>query len=133
MKNILIVENDDIWLELLTMILQKEGFNCISTSSLESACKLLSEQVFDLVLTDMRLTDDNNRDDQGGLELVAYISKSTSRPSVILQTGYTTLEIAKRLFLFGKEFGLKVHIVGKEEGPRPLIDICKKLLNTHIE
>jgi two-component system response regulator GlrR len=54
-RRILIVDDDPALLRLLSLRLEKEGFQVLEASSGEQALAILAAQTPDLVITDMRM------------------------------------------------------------------------------
>ncbi|HXN07198.1 MAG TPA: response regulator, partial [Nitrospiria bacterium] len=68
-KNVLIVDDEHLILELCTRFLTNAGFQVTSTSSGGEAVQLCQKGHFDLILSDVRMPGMN------GLELVKTIKK----------------------------------------------------------
>lgn len=84
----LIVDDEPDLLNLLAMTLTRMQIDCTQAQSLVRARQLLSEQAFDLCLTDMRLPDGN------GIELVRFAAATRPRLPVAVITAYGSLEAA---------------------------------------
>jgi DNA-binding NtrC family response regulator len=87
-ERILIVEDEDMMRELLTKILAGEQYRIFQASSAEEALKLLQEQTYDLVLTDLRLKGMN------GLQLLSEVRAFDPEIVVIVMTAYASVETA---------------------------------------
>jgi DNA-binding NtrC family response regulator len=87
-ERILIVEDEELMRELLTKILAHEDYRILQASSAEEALKLLQDQTFDLVLTDLRLKRMN------GLELLTEVRLLDPEIVVIVMTAYASVETA---------------------------------------
>jgi DNA-binding NtrC family response regulator len=91
MKNdirILIVDDERIAVKNLEHILKKEGYAVTGTGSGSNALKLLEEQQFDVVLTDLRM------EKVDGLHILKKCRELQPDSEVIMITGYATLESA---------------------------------------
>jgi two-component system response regulator PilR (NtrC family) len=84
---ILVVDDEQSLRQFLKIFLQKEGYEVDVAASLAEAGKLIEENVFDLVLTDMRM---NAPDD--GLEVLRAAIQRTPSTQVIVMTAYATIE-----------------------------------------
>jgi DNA-binding NtrC family response regulator len=87
-ERILIVEDEDLMRELLTKILANEQYRIFQASSGEEALRLLQDQTFDLVLTDLRLKGMN------GLQLLSEVRAFDPEIVVIVMTAYASVETA---------------------------------------
>lgn len=85
---VLIVDDEPDIRELLSMTLQRMNINTVEADSVRSAHSLLSNNSYDLCLTDMRLPDGN------GIELVRHIQKSCPDTPVAVITAYGNMESA---------------------------------------
>ena len=85
---ILIVDDERIAVKNLEHILKKEGYAVAGTGSSSNALKLLEEQQFDVVLTDLRM------EKVDGLQILKKCRELQPDAEVIMITGYATLESA---------------------------------------
>jgi DNA-binding NtrC family response regulator len=88
MASILIVEDEAKMRRLLELSLGEEGYVTHSAADAEAGIKILSREIIDLVITDLRLPG------MGGLEFLHAIKKSTARLPVVVMTAYGTVESA---------------------------------------
>lgn len=95
---ILIVDDYGDWRELLTGLLDREGYQVRSLGTLREATDYIgNNNDLDLAIVDIRLmeTDDNNED---GLTLLAEINDQMPFTQVIMITGYGTMETQRKAF-----------------------------------
>ncbi|MFN4132022.1 MAG: sigma-54-dependent transcriptional regulator [Caldimicrobium sp.] len=85
---ILLVDDERITLKNLEYVLKKEGYEVISTTSGVNALKLLQEQEFDVVLTDLKM------EKVDGLEILEKTKKLYPDTEVIMITAYATIPSA---------------------------------------
>lgn len=85
---ILIVDDEKVALKNLEHVMKKEGYEVIGTQSGQNALRLLEEQRFDVVLTDLRM----ERVD--GMQILKRCRELYPDAEVIMITGYATLESA---------------------------------------
>jgi two-component system response regulator HydG len=83
---ILIVEDEKIALKNLEHIMKKEGYEVVGTESGPNALKLLEEQPFDVVLTDLKM------EKVDGIQILKKCRDLYPDAEVIMITGYATLE-----------------------------------------
>jgi DNA-binding NtrC family response regulator len=95
---LILVEDYGDWRELLTGILQREGHDIQTASTLEEARLLLDENKdVDLAILDIRLieTDENNED---GMLLLAEVRRLQPFARVIMITGHGNMETQRKAF-----------------------------------
>ncbi len=85
---ILIVDDEKIALKNLEHVMKKEGYEIVGTQSGQNALKLLNEQRFDVVLTDLRM------EKVDGMQILKKCHELYPDAEVIMITGYATLESA---------------------------------------
>ncbi len=88
MSHILIVDDEPDILELLSMTVERMGFHGYTACSISDAKHQLTQQSFDLCLTDMRLPDGS------GLDLVTHIQNEYTDTPVIVITAYGSVDVA---------------------------------------
>lgn len=82
MPNILIIEDDAAFCQMLQKFLTKHGYTVEVSFTAPEAKSKLKEADFDLVLTDLRLPD------YDGIQLLVDIKKMNEETPVIVMTGY---------------------------------------------
>ncbi len=85
---ILIVDDEKITLRNLEHILKKEGYTVKTTTSGQNALRLLNREIYDLVLTDLKM----ERVD--GMQILKRTKEISPDTEVIMITGYATVETA---------------------------------------
>lgn len=85
---VLVVDDDDTLLQLLTETVQTMGCEAVSARSGRDALDIISERKYDIVVTDLKMPG------MDGLELLGEIKKIDKDVVVIMVTGYATLETA---------------------------------------
>lgn len=85
---ILIVDDEKIALKNLEHVMRKEGYAVTGTQSGQNALKLIDEQPFDVVLTDLRM------EKVDGMQILKRCRETFPDAEVIMITGYATLESA---------------------------------------
>ena len=88
MSHLLIVDDEPDILELLCMTIERMGFHSTTACSIADAKHQLTQQTFDLCLTDMRLPDGS------GLDIVAHIQTLYANLPVIMITAHGSVDIA---------------------------------------
>jgi DNA-binding NtrC family response regulator len=85
---LLIVDDERIALRNLEHVMKKEGYDVTGTQSGPNALKLLEEQQFDVVLTDLRM------EKVDGMQILEKARELYPDTEVIMITGYATLDSA---------------------------------------
>jgi two-component system response regulator HydG len=83
---ILIVDDETITLMNLVRVMEKEGYEVVGVSSGPNALKILEEQEFDAVLTDLKM------EEVDGIQILKSCKKLYPNTEVIMMTGYATVE-----------------------------------------
>lgn len=95
MKSILIVEDDITFGMMLKTWLNKKGFQVSSVSTIARAQKHIEEQAVDLILSDLRLPDQN------GIDLLKWMNKQQLQIPLIIMTGYADIQSAVQAIKLG--------------------------------
>jgi DNA-binding NtrC family response regulator len=85
---ILIVDDERVALKNLEHVMKKEGYDVTATESGQNALRLLEEQRFDVVLTDLRM------EKVDGMQILKKSQDLYPDGEIIMITGYATLESA---------------------------------------
>jgi len=82
MPNLLIIEDDAAFCQMLQKFLSKRGYEVETSFTADDAKEKFGKNDYDLILTDLRLPD------YDGLQLLGDIKKVNPKTQVILMTGY---------------------------------------------
>ncbi len=85
---ILLVDDEPIALDNLRYILEKEGYDVITTNNGNEAISLIKENELDLVLTDLRMPETD------GMQVLDFSRHESPDTEVIMITGYATIDSA---------------------------------------
>ena len=88
MKKALVIDDDEIYLELLCIVLSKEGFTVVSTADAPQGVLLFKQHRPAIVLLDLGLPS------MSGLEVLKEIRQFDPAANVIVITGYGSAESA---------------------------------------
>ncbi|MCG2418021.1 sigma-54 dependent transcriptional regulator [Aequorivita sp. F47161] len=123
-QQIHIVEDDVAFGKMLTTFLERKGFDVSVSLSGEYARKMISENTFDLLITDLKLPDDS------GLALLEFARKVSPNSKVILMTGYAEVDTAVKAIKKGA-----LDYISKPFRPEELLMIIEEdsLKNTTAE
>lgn len=87
-QSILLVDDDDMFRESTERALSTVGYRCLVASDVRQAWELIQSESPSVVISDIRI---EGNDD---LEFVRGAARSPAEPSIILVTGYPTIETA---------------------------------------
>jgi DNA-binding NtrC family response regulator len=96
-RNILIVEDDEIFLKPLIKNIERTGYRVATISNGKGALNLLREEDFDLIITDKKLPD------MDGVEFVRHLKAENPDSAVIMMTAFGTIESAVEVMKLGAE------------------------------
>ncbi len=94
-ERMLIVEDESTLCQSLKRVLEREGYEVEARENAESALKLLEEEIYDLVVTDIILPGID------GIELLGTIKERFPEVTVIVITAYASLDTAIKAFRVG--------------------------------
>ena len=118
LSKILLIEDDVAFCKMLETFLGKKGFEVKSAFTAGEAYKILDEGATDLVITDVRLPDDD------GLSILNFIKEKYSAIPAILMTGYAEINKAVEAMKAGA-----FDYISKPVRPDELLKIIDKALN----
>src|SRR5687768_4686047 len=83
---LLLVDDDRLVLDAMSSWLREQGYEVLAASGRETAFRELAARSVDLVLADIRLADGD------GFEILEHCKRNYPQSTVILITGYATIE-----------------------------------------
>lgn len=95
MVNILVVDDEEDFLETLVKRLSKRNYKVRGTQSGQKALELLQEETADVVLLDIRMPG------MDGMQTLREIKKRFPQTQVIILTGHASLESVREGLLMG--------------------------------
>jgi DNA-binding NtrC family response regulator len=93
--SILVVDDEDRARSVLIMLLEEHGYMVTGVSTATEALKRINEEVYDLIITDLRL------DDMSGMDILKAAKQADPTMEVIVLTGYGTVESAVEAMKLG--------------------------------
>ncbi|MCC6697512.1 MAG: sigma-54-dependent Fis family transcriptional regulator [Candidatus Hydrogenedentes bacterium] len=87
---VLVVDDESSMRELLEIVLGNDGYDVSTAASVEAALKLLENQTFDVVLTDLRMGSDRD----AGMKLLSWLNENMPVTPSIMMTAYGSVETA---------------------------------------
>ncbi len=92
---ILLVDDEEIAIDNLKPILAKAGYMVVTANSGLKACEAISRTVFDVVITDLKMSGVD------GIEVLKRAKNASSDTKVIMMTGYATVDTAVETMKMG--------------------------------
>lgn len=96
-RKILVVEDDPLVRQSFVRLIEEERYEVHSAGSCREGLAVIEEGRFDLILTDIRLGDDN------GLKILARAKKLDPTVVVFMITGFSSMDSMKRALRKGAE------------------------------
>ncbi|MCL6220496.1 sigma-54-dependent transcriptional regulator [Zunongwangia pacifica] len=121
MPNILIVEDDVPFGTMLKTFLSKRGYDAELCFSGGDALKLITTSEFNLVLTDVRLPDND------GLDILKEVKSNNPTTQVIVMTSYAEISMAVQAMKDGA-----FDYVSKPFRPESILQTIENALNTEV-
>lgn len=117
---LLLADNDPAYRRSVRVYLELENYRVVEAASAEQAISRLREEATELLLVDLRLTDDLDANDMSGLEVAKY---ATDRgvPCIVL-TSYPSIEVVRQALRSRSGKSLAVDFIPKAGGPQAVID-----------
>lgn len=125
-KTILLADNSPDYRRSSRALLELEGYQVVEADSVAEAIRQLRTRSIDLVLADLRLTNDGDAGDISGLE-VTKAAAELSIPRVIITAFPSVQTTREALRRHGRE-PLADDYVPKADGPQALLDVVKIIL-----
>lgn len=119
MERILILDDDITFALMLRTWLSKRGFEVATASTVAAARKMLSDEQFSLVLSDMRLPDED------GIALLQWMAGEGIAAPVIVMTSYAEIQNAVRCMKLGAR-----DYVSKPVNPDELLKKIREALDS---
>jgi DNA-binding NtrC family response regulator len=94
-KKILVVDDEKRQREILELILSEENYQVSTASSGEQAIRMVRQERFDLVLTDLKMSG------MDGIQLLSQLTQFDSSIIVILMTAHGSIDSAKEAIKLG--------------------------------
>jgi two-component system response regulator HydG len=85
---VLVVDDDESHAEAVAESLERVGYECLVATSGREGLRLIEEQNFDIVITDLIM------DQVGGLEVLAKAKRELPDAEVVILTGHSTVKTA---------------------------------------
>ncbi|MEZ0006903.1 two-component system response regulator HydG [Flavobacterium sp. 28YEA47A] len=121
-SKILVIDDDTSFCVMLKTFLQKKGYDVTNAFNAKEAEEAIRNQIFDVVLTDIRLPDSD------GIQILKYIKETSFKTQVVLMTGYTDIKTAVSAMKLGA-----YDYVGKPINPDEILHTIEQSLKKRLE
>lgn len=119
MPKILIVEDDTTFNQMLLQFLKRNNYEATPTFSVKEALTQLENQSFDLILSDLRLPD------QDGLALLSILNTQNKNIPFVLMTAYADVKTAVKAMKTGA-----ADYISKPFVPEEALLVLQKIIST---
>lgn len=84
MFNALVVDDEEVILHMLAQVLERDGFRVVTASSAADGAAMLAQgEVFDIVITDLRM-----ESPLAGFDVVRAANRAEPRPVIVVLTAF---------------------------------------------
>src|SRR4030095_1149267 len=97
MSNILIVDDEQSYRQLLSLVFEGDGHTIRTASNGREALALLQSEPADVVISDVRMPD------MDGIEMLSSVRESQPDLGVVLMTAFASVETAREAFKLGAD------------------------------
>jgi two-component system, NtrC family, response regulator PilR len=97
MSNLLIVDDEQSYRQLLSLVFEGAGHNLRTASNGREAVQMLQQEPADVIITDVRMPD------MDGIELLRAVREFLPDIGVILMTAFATVDTAREAFKLGAD------------------------------
>ncbi|MGI9054234.1 MAG: sigma-54-dependent transcriptional regulator [Pyrinomonadaceae bacterium] len=97
MSNLLIVDDEQSYRQLLTLVFQGDGHNIRTASNGREAVALLQDEPANLIISDVKMPD------MDGIELLRAVRELLPDTAVVLMTAFASVETAREAFKLGAD------------------------------
>ena len=97
MSNLLIVDDEQSYRQLLNLVFEGDGYSIRTAMNGREAVELLQEEPADVIITDVRMPD------MDGIELLRAVREFLPDIGVILMTAFATVDTAREAFKLGAD------------------------------
>ncbi|MBK8128920.1 MAG: response regulator [bacterium] len=128
---VLLVDNEPDFLQTRAEFLTQEGYQVITADSPAAARQALKTAPPDILITDVRLLDDDDERDTSGLTLIQDVDPQI--PKIVL-TGFPSVNAVRHaLRPRGDGQATAVDFIGKQEGPEAMLSAVRRAVAVHIQ
>jgi two-component system, NtrC family, response regulator PilR len=97
MSNILIVDDEQSYRQLLSLVFESDGHSIRTATNGREALALLQQDAIDVVISDVRMPD------MDGIEMLSSVRETQPDLGVVLMTAFASVETAREAFKLGAD------------------------------
>ena len=97
MSNILIVDDEQSYRQLLSLVFESDGHSIRTATNGREALTLLQQDTIDVVISDVRMPD------MDGIEMLSSVRETQPDLGVVLMTAFASVETAREAFKLGAD------------------------------
>lgn len=97
MSNILIVDDEQSYRQLLTLVFESDGHTIRTAANGREAVELVAEEAPDIIISDVRMPD------MDGIEMLREVRKTHADLGVVFMTAHASVESAREAFKLGAD------------------------------
>ena len=97
MSNILIVDDEQSYRQLLTLVLESDGHSIRTAANGREAVRLVAEEAPDVIVSDVRMPD------MDGIEMLRAVRETHADLGVVFMTAHASVESAREAFKLGAD------------------------------
>lgn len=121
MAKILIIDDEADLLRALTMIIKSRGHQVTSLPEAVSATKLVQQEQFDLIISDIRMQP------MDGLQFLDFLQKNRITTPIVMLTAYATLDVALQAIKNGA-----FDFITKPFKPEAIVELVQQVLEQPV-
>jgi len=121
-ESILVIDDDEDFLKILTILLKREGYNIETASTGKEALEKTADNFYSLILIDRKLPD------MDGVHLVTKIQDTDPKMRKVIFTGFPSLNNVQQAI----DFGVDAYLT-KPIDPIEILNTIKDQLNKRNE
>ena len=97
MSNLLIVDDEQSYRQLLTLVFEGDGHKIRTATNGSEAVQMMIDEPADLIISDVKMPDMN------GIELLRAVREFTNDVAVVMMTAFASVETAREAFKLGAD------------------------------
>lgn len=130
-RSILYIENDPSFLKAFRELLEYEGYRVRAATTIAEAKEILRVETIQLIITDLRVTDDSDYHDMSGLSFARTIAPAIPK---IIFTAFSDFEAARTALRVdsNESFPAAVNFISKSEGIPQIVEAINKAFQQYV-
>src|SRR6185295_122569 len=127
-KRLLLADNRAEYRKSLRAYLELDGYDFAEAETPEEAKELLENEAFELVLADLRMRDEDDLNDWGGMEIAKFASERGIPCDIV--TAFPSVELARLALRARGGEPFAQDMVTKASGPQAVLDAINPILHS---